>query len=103
MPPREPGIRPEKETIIVVGAGLVGLAATLELARRGHRVELMERAVPGAEASTAAAGILGPQLEHEVDGPTLELALAGARATHALVAELVRLGHDVDLHTTAGL
>lgn len=93
----------EKESVIVVGAGLVGLATTLELARRGHPVELLERAVPGAEASTAAAGILGPQLEHETDGPTLELALAGARATHALVDELAARGLHVDLHTQAAV
>lgn len=87
----------EKESVIVVGAGLVGLAAGIELHRRGHPVELLERAVPGAEASTAAAGILGPQLEHEVDGPTLDLGLAAARATRALVEELqARTGIDVD-------
>lgn len=87
----------QKEPVIVVGAGLVGLAAAIELCRRGHAVELLERAVPGAEASTAAAGILGPQLEHEVDGPTLDVALAGARATRTLVEELrARWGIDVD-------
>jgi glycine oxidase len=82
-----------KDRVIVVGAGLVGMATALELDARGLPVTLLEKAVPGAEASTAAAGILGPQLEHATDGPTLDLTLEGARATRALVA---RLRADVD-------
>lgn len=80
----------DRAGVIIVGAGLAGLALALELSRRGHRATLLERAVPGAEASSAAAGILGPQLEHQTDAPTLDLALAGAQATAALVEELER-------------
>ncbi|HEY4223439.1 MAG TPA: glycine oxidase ThiO [Myxococcota bacterium] len=80
----------DSKRIVVVGAGLLGLAAAAELARRGHRVTVLERAVPGAEASTAAAGILGPQLEHDDDGPTLDLGVAGARATLALADVIAR-------------
>lgn len=87
----------DDQHVIIVGAGLVGLTLALELARRGRAVTLLERAVPGAEASTAAAGILGPQLEHATDGPTLDLALAGARATAALAVDLARrTGLDLD-------
>lgn len=76
--------------VVVVGAGLLGLAAAAQLARRGHRVTVLERAIPGAEASTAAAGILGPQLEHDDDGPTLDLGVCGREATLRLVDELTR-------------
>lgn len=48
---------------VIVGAGLLGSAVALGLARRGAAVTLLERAVPGAEASSAAAGILAPRME----------------------------------------
>jgi glycine oxidase len=55
---------------LVVGGGLMGCAVALELARRGRRVTVLERAVPGAEASSAAAGILAPRVEaHGQDLP----------------------------------
>lgn len=60
----------------VVGAGIIGMATALELARTGRVVHVVERAPsPGAEASGAAAGMLAPQ--HEADGPSpfLELCL----------------------------
>jgi glycine oxidase len=44
----------------------MGCASALALADRGVDVVVLERAVPGAEASSAAAGILGAQVElHE--------------------------------------
>src|SRR5271165_1704948 len=44
----------------------MGCATALLLAERGAEVVVLERAVPGAEASSAAAGILGAQVElHE--------------------------------------
>src|SRR5258708_38090613 len=41
----------------------MGCAAALALVERGAEVVVVERAVPGAEASSAAAGILGAQVE----------------------------------------
>ena len=50
--------------IAVIGAGVMGCAAALALSDRdAGEIVLLERAVPGAEASSAAAGILGAQLE----------------------------------------
>jgi glycine oxidase len=44
----------------------MGCATALTLVERGAEVVVLERAVPGAEASSAAAGILGAQVElHE--------------------------------------
>jgi glycine oxidase len=65
--------------VLVLGAGVVGCAVAWELASR-HRakVTVLERAVPGAEASSAAAGILGAQVEsHEIpeEGPSVRRAL----------------------------
>ncbi len=47
----------------MVGAGLVGLATTLSLARRGVQVLLFSHSEAGA-ASPAAAGMLAPGMEH---------------------------------------
>lgn len=52
---------------VIVGGGLVGCAVALELARRDVRVVCLERSVPGAEASSAAGGILAPRVEAHGD------------------------------------
>lgn len=62
-------------SIIIVGGGLVGCAVALELARRGREVVCLERAVPGAEASSAAGGILAPRVEAHGDAEARELGL----------------------------
>ena len=57
---------------IVIGGGVMGLAAARELHRRGHQVTLLERAQPGRAASWASAGIIGATLRDEAD-PSTEL------------------------------
>jgi glycine oxidase len=49
--------------VAIVGAGVMGCTTAIVLAQRGADVVVLERAVPGAEASSAAAGILGAQVE----------------------------------------
>lgn len=64
--------------VLIIGAGVVGLAVAEELIRRGISVEMLERnSEVGEEASWAAAGILSPQGEAEGPGPFLDLLLAG--------------------------
>ncbi len=60
----------------------MGCAAALALRERGVRTLLLERAVPGAEASSAAAGILGGQCESRGPGPLAD-ALLASRAKYA--------------------
>ncbi len=81
--------------VVVIGGGVLGCASALELARRGAEVVLLERAVPGAEASSAAAGVLGAQIEgHERE--LLELLLP-ARAGYAAWADELREETGIDV------
>jgi glycine oxidase len=65
----------KSQNVVIVGGGIMGCAAAWQLARRGASVTVLERSVPGAEASSAAAGILGAQLEASGPGAMAELAL----------------------------
>ncbi len=76
--------------VIVVGAGVVGLSAARALAGRGIRVLVVERSRVGAEASSAAAGMLAPQAESDSDSPLLELGLRARDHIEALVPVLER-------------
>ena len=84
--------------VVVVGAGVMGCAVALRLAQQGAAVTVIERGIPGAEASSAAAGILGPQWESEGPGPLLELGLRSRALYPAFAAELRELsGIDIGL------
>jgi glycine oxidase len=88
--------------VAVVGGGIIGCACALELARRGCRVTLFERGAPGAEASSAAAGILSPLGRSPEPGPYDRLAIESWRLYPGVVAELRAItGVDVE-HMTAG-
>src|SRR4051794_3535160 len=52
---------------IVIGGGVMGLAAARALRRRGYAVTLLERSQPGRAASWASAGIIGATLRDESD------------------------------------
>ena len=60
-------------TITVAGAGIVGLWQALTLARRGHRVRLIERsAEPFTQSASALAGaMLAPYCEAEAAEPVV--------------------------------
>jgi glycine oxidase len=63
----------QQRSITVVGAGITGLWQALTLARKGHRVRLVEQsATPFAGAASAYAGaMLGPFCEEEVYAPVV--------------------------------
>lgn len=48
----------EPKTILVIGAGIVGVSTALWLQRDGHSVTLIDREGPGAGASSGNAGVL---------------------------------------------
>src|ERR671919_1871326 len=82
--------------VIVIGGGIMGCGVALRLAQAGVEVTVLERAIPGAEASTAAAGILAPQMEADGPGPFLDLCLR-SRALYPEFAEELREASGVDV------
>jgi glycine oxidase len=85
--------------VLVVGGGIIGCAAAYELAKAGCRVAVFERATPGAEASSAAAGLLAP-IDDSAETNFARLALASWRLYPDVVRELQeRTGIDVEYVT----
>lgn len=76
--------------VVVIGGGIMGTSSAWELARRGQRVTLLEKAILGAEASSAAAGILGPEIENEAPGPMLDLCRLSRKLYPEWIRELER-------------
>lgn len=78
--------------VLIVGGGVIGCSVAYELASRHQaRVTVLERALPGAEASSAAAGILGAQIEsHGVpsDRALFDLMIASRERHQELDARL---------------
>lgn len=81
----------------------MGCAAALALRARGAEVVLLERAVPGAEASSAAAGVLGAQIESGASPRMLPM-FVRARADYAAWASELREATGIDVgHRVSGL
>jgi glycine oxidase len=60
---------------LIVGGGLIGCSLASELSERGQRVVVLERGEPGAEASSAAAGMLSPQSDARARDEMFDLGL----------------------------
>ncbi len=91
--------------VVIVGGGVIGLTIAPALRQRGVRdVTLFERGQLGAEASWAAGGILGPQIEADRADDFFQLACA-SRDMHPAFANALReeTGVDVELDTTGTL
>src|SRR5262245_25651208 len=74
--------------VTIIGGGVMGSGIWLRVAQAGVTVTVLERSIPGAEASSAAAGILAPQAESEGPGPFLELCLRSRGMYPAFAQEL---------------
>jgi glycine oxidase len=80
---------------------VVGCSIALRLQEARVRTLVLERSHPGAEASSAAAGILGAQEESRGPGPLFELMLASRSKFRALAEELrERAGIDIGYRET---
>jgi len=85
-----------KTDVAVVGGGIMGCSVALRLAQRGVSVTVVERAIPGAEASSAAAGMLAPQTEADRPGPMLSFGLR-SRALYPALADELRDATGIDI------
>jgi glycine oxidase len=96
-----------KETadVVIIGGGIIGLTIARALRKRGVRdVTLIERGQLGAEASWAAGGILGPQIESDRADDFFQLACASRDLYPAFAKALnEESGTDVELDATGTL
>jgi glycine oxidase len=82
-------------TVVVIGAGVIGLSIAWRLAQRGAAVTVFDQGAAGAGASRAAAGMLAICAEAE---PGEEALVALGRASQALWPEFAR-----EVENAAGL
>ena len=98
--------------VAIIGGGAIGLSCAWQLALRGARVTLFERAQSGREASFAAGGMLAPICESAVHPwncaphsrqAMLDLCFASRDAYPAFEAQLrLQTGLDIELSLRSG-
>ena len=80
---------PGRPDVLVIGAGLVGLAVSRELAGRGLAVELLEAKRIGSGSSSAGAGLLSPISDWDSTRPFIEICRRARDEWKGWLAELV--------------
>jgi glycine oxidase len=87
----------KKYDVVIVGGGVIGTSIAFQLSKRGKNVAILERFRVAGEASSAAAGMLGAQVEMDQEtGPLFELAVR-SRALFPQVAEELREISGIDI------
>ena len=74
--------------VVIIGGGVIGCAIAYYLVKSGVEVTVVEKGDIGAEASSAAAGLLAPLGSLSGPGPLADLLLASWSIYPALVPEL---------------
>ena len=77
--------------VVIIGGGIIGCSIALRLAQTRVRVCVLDRGEPGAEASSAAAGMIAPQGEIEEPNEFFELCAASRDLYPRFVAEVEEL------------
>ena len=83
--------------VVIVGAGIVGLAIAYELSLRGVRSVVLDSRRAGMAATNAAAGVLSPLAEFERPGALVRLGLESLRRYPAWVERLREDVPDIDV------
>src|ERR1700741_2292323 len=91
--------------VAIIGGGVIGLAIARALAQRGVRdVLIVERSSLGAEASSAAAGMLAPQAEADAADDFFQLCCQSRDLYPAFAQSLQEeTGIDIELETSGTL
>jgi glycine oxidase len=91
--------------VAIIGGGVIGLAIARCLAQRGMRdVLIVERSSLGAEASSAAAGMLAPQAEADSADEFFQLCCQSRDLYPAFARSLLEeTGIDIELETSGTL
>jgi glycine oxidase len=91
--------------IVIIGGGVIGLSVAQELLRRGETVRVLDRDDPEGVSTPAAAGMLAPVSEAELeDSEVLAFALDSLDRFPAYVASLETLtGHSCEYRTDGTL
>ena len=92
-----------KETVIIVGAGIVGCSIARELAVRGVRCTVVDPRPVAGGATQASAGMLAPYVEAHAGGPMLELCVRSLNLYDDWIAALRDEGHEIDYARTGTL
>jgi glycine oxidase len=87
--------------VVVVGAGLIGLAIAFELAGRGASVRVYDRGRPARAASWAGAGMLAPYSERITNEGLLGLCAQSLRDYPEFVRR-IRDASGIDAHLRLG-
>jgi glycine oxidase len=83
--------------VLVVGAGVIGLAIGWEASRRGLRTQVLDRAQPGSGTTGVAAGMLAPVSEAAFgERALLELNLASGALYPSWIQELTEASGGID-------
>ncbi|GAB7387200.1 glycine oxidase ThiO [Bacillaceae bacterium] len=94
----------ERADVVVIGGGIIGCAIAYYLAKENRHVILLEKQALGQEASAAAAGMLGAQVENHAPGALYQLSLASRKRFLPLAEELhAATGIDIELNRTGML
>jgi len=86
--------------VVVIGGGVIGTSVAYHLAGQNVRTWLVEKNMPGQEASSAAAGMLAATSGGSKRGPMYQLKCASQALYPALIKELEeRTGVDIEYQT----
>jgi glycine oxidase len=77
--------------VAVIGGGIIGCSIALRLAQAGMSVTVLDRSEAGAEASSAAAGMLAPQGETVEPDPFFNFCFESRKLYPQFVAEIESL------------
>ncbi|GAA0479629.1 glycine oxidase ThiO [Salinibacillus aidingensis] len=86
----------KKYDAIVIGGGVMGGSTAFQLSKKGYRTLVLEKDQLGGKASSAAAGMIGAQVELDSDSPMFQLARESRKQFPELAEEIKDLaGIDI--------